>query len=217
MSRIFIIGATGGIGQRLAPKLLAAGHQVSGLYRKDEQAEALTAQGITPVKGDLMEMDTEDFARAIEGADAVVFSAGAAGSGSERTTKIDGQAPAKVVAAMKSQQIERFYLVSAFPESRRNEAPVPGFEHYMQMNKQADIDVTQSGLAWVILRPGTLKHEEGNGKVSAGWAQPYGDVDRGNVASLLAQLIETPAVKREIIEVTNGDTPVDEAVKRFVD
>ncbi len=49
--------------------------------------------------------------------------------------------------------------------------------------------------------------------MKAGHAIPYGNVARGNVASLLAELIDTPSVRREIIEVTDGDMPVEDAVK----
>ncbi|WP_161556160.1 hypothetical protein [Mangrovicoccus ximenensis] len=43
MSRIFVIGATGGVGHRLVPLLTGAGYGVSGLHRKPEQADALRA------------------------------------------------------------------------------------------------------------------------------------------------------------------------------
>ena len=62
------------------------------------------------------------------------------------------------------------------------------------------------------MRPGTLVSEEGNGLVNANFAVPYGDVSRGNVAKMLAKLIDTPSIKRKIIELTDGNTPIDEAV-----
>ena len=81
MADIVLIGATGGIGSRLIPMLIRRGHSVTGLHRKDEQARELKDAGATPAKGDLMRMSADDFAAIIKGADAVVFSAGAAGSG----------------------------------------------------------------------------------------------------------------------------------------
>ncbi|HCA76230.1 MAG TPA: NAD-dependent dehydratase, partial [Alteromonas sp.] len=41
MSRIFFIGATGGVGHRLLPQLIAQGHEVTALHRKPEQADSL--------------------------------------------------------------------------------------------------------------------------------------------------------------------------------
>lgn len=216
MARIFITGVTGGIGHRLAPLLLANGHQVTGLHRKPEQADNLRNAGITPVLGDLMELTAETLAPLIRGHDIVVFSSGAAGSGLDRTTRIDGDGPGHVVAAMKQEGISRLYLVSAFPEAGRGKDPSPRFEHYMTEKKRADADVAASDRDWVILRPGTLLHEEQDGQVNAGLAIPYGTVKRGNVAQFLAELIETPQIRREIIELTDGGTLISEAITRIV-
>lgn len=216
MARIFIIGVTGGIGHRLAPLLLANEHQVTGLHRKPEQADNLRNAGITLVLGDLMELTAETLAPLIRGHDIVVFSSGAAGGGLDRTTRIDGDGPGHVVAAMKQEGISRLYLVSAFPEAGRGKDPNPRFEHYMTEKKRADADVAASDVDWVILRPGTLLHEDQDGRVNAGFAIPYGTVKRGNVAQFLAKLIETPEIRREIIELTDGGTEISEAVNRIV-
>ncbi len=46
--RIFLAGATGVIGRRLVPLLVAAGHHVTGTTRSAEKAAALTAAGAQP-------------------------------------------------------------------------------------------------------------------------------------------------------------------------
>lgn len=210
--KVFVIGATGGIGHRLLPMLIGNGHEVVGLHRKPEQAEAIRAAGAEPVAGDVIEMSEDDFVRDAQGCDAIVFSAGAAGSGLDRTTAIDGDGPVKAVAAARKLGIPRFYLVSAFPESARQKERNPRFEHYMAEKKRADVAVAASDLDWVIVRPGTLQHEDGDGKVSLGPAVPYGPVARGNVARVLAGLIARPDIRREILELTDGEVPVSEAL-----
>ena len=47
--RVFVAGASGAIGQRLVPALVAAGHEVTGSTRKPAKAKALSAAGATPV------------------------------------------------------------------------------------------------------------------------------------------------------------------------
>ena len=60
--RIFITGATGYIGGSLAHRLLAEGHQVTGLVRSQARAEQARARGIAPLLGTLD--DGEVLARA---------------------------------------------------------------------------------------------------------------------------------------------------------
>jgi len=216
MSHVFLIGSTGGVGSRLVPKLIAAGHTVTGLHRKPEQAETLKEAGAKPYLGDIIEMTAEDLTTASAGCDVLVFSAGAAGSGPERTTAIDGGGVIKMMDAARANGIKRVYLVSVFPDARRDAERKEGFEHYMRTKRMADNALAATDLDWVILRPGTLETEEGEGRVNAGLAIPYGTVARGNVAAFLAELIDRPEIRHEIIELTDGEAPVKEAVAALV-
>ncbi len=53
--RILLAGASGAIGQRLAPLLLDAGHQVAGTTRSAAKAPALRALGIDPLVVDVFD------------------------------------------------------------------------------------------------------------------------------------------------------------------
>lgn len=212
MSNIFLIGATGGVGSRLGPKLVKAGHNVKGLHRKPEQAGDLRDQGVEPVHGNIIDMTADDIASAMQGCDTAIFSAGAAGSGRDKTTAIDGEGPEKLIEAARATGVNRIYMVSVIMDAGRNRDTSDDFEHYMAMKRRADAALATSGIDYVILRPGTLKDDDGDGKVCAGRAITYGDVARGNVAGMLAKLIDTPEITNEIIELTNGDTPISDAV-----
>jgi nucleoside-diphosphate-sugar epimerase len=50
--KVFLAGATGVIGRRLVPMLIAEGHQVVGMTRSRQRADALAAQGVEPVVAD---------------------------------------------------------------------------------------------------------------------------------------------------------------------
>src|SRR3546814_14041164 len=74
----------------------------------------------------------------------------------------------------------------------------------MAVKKFTDVHLSESDLDWVILRPGTLLDVPGTGKVRTGLAIPYGDVPRDDVGVTLLEIIEHPAVTRNIIELTEG-------------
>ena len=210
--KVFQIGAAGGIGRRLAALLVADGHEVTGMVRRPDQAGSVTATGAEVVAGDLVEDSVDELAALVAGHDAVVFSAGAHGTGQDQTTLIDGVGLEKAAAAAEQAGAERFVLVSVFPDAGRAGEPQEGFEHYMRVKKSADVHLVGTGLDWVIVRPGTLRDDAGDGRVTAGPAIEYGDVRRDDVAAFLAAVLVDRAVSREIIELTGGSTPVGAAV-----
>jgi nucleoside-diphosphate-sugar epimerase len=55
--RVFLAGATGVIGRRLVPHLLAGGHQVTGMTRSTGKADELRAAGAEPVIADALDAD----------------------------------------------------------------------------------------------------------------------------------------------------------------
>lgn len=71
--RVFLTGATGFIGSRIVPELLAAGHQVLGLTRSDAGARQLALAGAEVHRGTLEEPDS--LRAGAERADAVIHTA----------------------------------------------------------------------------------------------------------------------------------------------
>src|SRR5690349_5278263 len=68
--KIFVAGATGVLGRRVVPLLVAEGHQVTGISRSPEKAAQLTSAGATPVTVDLF--DGAGLAAAVAGHDVVM-------------------------------------------------------------------------------------------------------------------------------------------------
>src|SRR6266700_2050186 len=53
--RVFLAGAAGGIGRRLVPLLLRAGHDVTGTTRSAETASELARTGVVPAVLDVFD------------------------------------------------------------------------------------------------------------------------------------------------------------------
>ncbi len=68
--RVFVAGATGVLGRRVVARLVAAGHQVTGVSRTPEKDARLESLGARPVRVDLF--DAEAVRAAVAGFDAVV-------------------------------------------------------------------------------------------------------------------------------------------------
>lgn len=55
--RVFVAGATGAIGKQLVPRLVAAGHEVTGMTSKEANRGLVTELGATPVVADALDPD----------------------------------------------------------------------------------------------------------------------------------------------------------------
>jgi 2-alkyl-3-oxoalkanoate reductase len=55
--RVFVAGATGAIGRPLVPKLIAAGHEVTGMTRSESKAEAVRQAGARTAVVDVFDID----------------------------------------------------------------------------------------------------------------------------------------------------------------
>jgi 2-alkyl-3-oxoalkanoate reductase len=70
--RVFVAGATGAIGRPLVPKLVAAGHKVTGMTRSEERAQDVRSAGARDVVCDVFDVDAVHSAVAEARAEAVV-------------------------------------------------------------------------------------------------------------------------------------------------
>jgi nucleoside-diphosphate-sugar epimerase len=55
MMRVFVAGATGAIGRQLVPRLVAAGHEVHGMTRRESKQAMLRELGAVPVVADALD------------------------------------------------------------------------------------------------------------------------------------------------------------------
>src|SRR5213082_617846 len=181
---LVIAGGHGKIGLRLGRLLAERGDRARGLIRNPEHEDELTEAGVEPVVCDLEDGACNPVA-AIEGADAVVFAAGAgSGSGADRKWTLDYAGAAKLIVAARARAIRRYVIVSAMGAA----SPPAGdevFAVYLRAKARADEELRQSRLDWTVVRPGGLTDEPGTGRIQAAERLPRGSISRDDVAATL--------------------------------
>jgi uncharacterized protein YbjT (DUF2867 family) len=215
--RVVIAGGHGQIARRLGRLLTARGDSVAGIVRNADHAPDLEADGVEPVVLDLEQAGVEDVARVLEGADAVVFAAGAGpGSGEARKHTVDHGAAVLLADAAERAGVRPYVLVSSMGvEQARQGTPAgmdPVFAVYLQAKLRAEDQILpRPALDVVIVRPGRLTDDPGTGRVTLGHGLGRGDVPRDDVAAVLAAILAA-GKKDDVVELIGGDTPIDDAV-----
>ncbi len=208
---VAIAGGHGKIGLLLGAMLTERGDRVRGLIRNPEQAGDLQEAGIEAVVCDLEGED--DVAAAIDGADAVVFAAGAGpGSGAERKRTMDLGGAVKLIEAARAAGARRYLMVSAMGAAR---PPAEGGEvygEYLRAKAEADRALEGSGLDYTIVRPGRLTDDPPTGRVMIGNDLPRGEVPRADVAATLAAALVADTTIGRTFELLAGETPIEDAL-----
>ena len=130
--RVFVAGATGAIGRQLVPRLVRAGHEVTGMTRHASKQEVLRELGAVPVVADAL--DAEHVADAVGRArpDAVVHQLTAIGAMDMRhfdrafatTNRLRTEGTDHLLSAAQAVGVERFVAQSFFAMYARTGGPV---------------------------------------------------------------------------------------------
>ncbi|MEV6171187.1 SDR family oxidoreductase [Streptomyces sp. NPDC051954] len=212
--RIVIAGGHGQIALRLERLLAARGDEVAGIIRHAEQADDLREVGAEPILLDLESSSVEEAAAQLRGADAAVFAAGAGpGSGATRKDAVDRDAAVLFADAAVRAGVRRHVVVSSMGANPKHEGREV-FDVYLRAKGEADAHVQSlDALDWTILRPGMLTNDAGTGLVRLEANTGRGPISRDDVATVLAELVDTPATAGLTLELISGSTPVTVAVK----
>ena len=210
MSTIVIAGGHGKIALRLARLLSARGDTVRSLIRNPGHAAGVHAAGAEPVLADMEALDS--LAEPVEGADAVVFAAGAGpGSGPERKRTVDLGAAVKLLDAAQATGARRYLMVSSIGAGDPSSAS-GSMRPYIEAKAEADAALSASDLEWTIVRPGALTDEPGTGLVWVGQDERRAAVTRDDVAAVVAACLDEPRTVRKTFVLLQGDTPIAEAL-----
>jgi uncharacterized protein YbjT (DUF2867 family) len=213
---VAIAGAHGQVARRLTPLLAARGDRVRGLIRNPAHADDVRADGAEPVLLDLENAGPDEVAAAIDGADAVVFAAGAGpGSGPERKRTVDYGGAVKLIEAAKANGVSRYAIVSSMGADAPERAP-EAMRPYQEAKAAADEALRESGLDFTIVRPGMLTDDPGTGHVDAApKLGRRGSIPRDDVAAVLLAVLDEPSAIGKTFDVLSGDVPIEEAVRNI--
>ena len=216
LSQICIVGGHGQIARLLARKLVAHGCGVRGLVRSADQFDDLRADGSQPVLCDLEAASESDIDEALAGSEVVVFAAGAGpDSEPDRKRSLDRDGAIKSVESARRVGATRFIIISSMGADDPPDDD-ESFSVYLRAKSDADSAVRKatehSDLTHTIVRPGTLTDGEPAGAVKAAQHAGNGEISRGDVAAVLAELIASGHGTNVTFEVIAGSTPIGDAV-----
>ncbi|WDZ93470.1 NAD(P)H-binding protein [Nocardiopsis sp. HUAS JQ3] len=222
--RVVILGGHGKVALLTAPKLTNAGYRVDSLIRDPGQSTDVEAVGGDPVVLDIEQADVEALTRAFDGAQAVVFAAGAGGGSPARTNQVDYEAAVRAMAAAQAAGVRRFVTVSyagAAVDVDRID-PDNSFYAYAKAKHDADAHLRETGLDYTILGPGMLTLEPATGRIRLADAdgtidgRPPGEeghTSRDNVAEVITHVITADAAIRQTVNFYDGQTPISQALR----
>ena len=213
MSRIVVIGGHGKVALRLAPQLVEAGHEVVSVIRNPEHTAEVEQTGAQAQVADVESLDVAGLAEVLQGADAVVWSAGAGGGSPERTYAVDRDAAIRSMDAAAQAGVSRYVMVSYFGAGPDHGVdPENGFYAYAEAKAAADAHLKGTDLAWTILGPSALTLEPGTGRIETGEGVSGSEVSRDNVAAVIAATLADDATTRRVLEFNDGDTLTADAI-----
>ncbi len=213
--KVLVVGANGQIGKHLVSFMQDRGNlEAKAMIRNPEQASFFEKLGAETVVVDL-EDDIETIAKAAEGVDAVVFTAGSGPhTGKDKTIMIDLDGAVKTIEAAKAAGVNRFIMISSFDTRREAiQAASSSFAPYVVAKFYADEWLRRTDLNYTIIHPGRLTNDNGTGQVTAAPEVNRDEVPREDIARVIVACLENDTTIGKEFQVVKGTSPVDEAIK----
>jgi putative NADH-flavin reductase len=168
--KLSVFGATGGTGREVVEQALAVGTDVTVLVR-DSARLSDKAKGANILIGDVLDLHSVE--AALNGVDAVVVSLGSRSDSPENTVS---EGTKNIITAMQSLGIKRLVVVTSLGiGDSKNQVPFvfkmvmkTVMRKIMEDKELQEKFVRESGLDWVILRPGELRGGPQSGQYTFG-------------------------------------------------
>ncbi|WP_164670107.1 SDR family oxidoreductase [Virgibacillus doumboii] len=215
--KILVAGANGQIGKHLVTFIQESDSlEAKAMIRKQEQASFFEDLGAKTAVVDL-EGDIDPIAKAAEGMDAVVFTAGSGGhTGKDKTIMVDLDGAVKTIEAAKAAGVKRFVMISSFDTTREAIQDAPSsFAPYVAAKHYSDEWLRGTDLDYTIIHPGLLTNDKGTGQVEVGSKVEMGEVPREDIANVIVSSLENEKSIGKEFQVVTGNNP--KSIKEAID
>ena len=214
--RVVIAGGHGQIALHLERMLREQRDEPVGLVRNPDHVPDLEAVGAEAVVLDLEKASVAEVAKALDGADAVVFAAGGGpSSGAARKETVDKGAAILLADAAEQAGVRRYAMVSSMGAEKADPDSDEIFQVYLRAKKAADDYLRSGGLDWTIVRPGALTDDEGTQQVMVGEQLDRGQIPRADVAATLVAVLHTPTTIGKTFDLLTGTESIPAALEHL--
>lgn len=205
-----VIGANGQVGKQFCELAQQAGTPIKAMVRSEEQASWFNEHGINTVVADL----EGEFEHAFGGCDQVVFTAGSGPhTGPDKTLMVDLFGAIRTADIAKQKGLSRYIMISAMRAEQPLEAPEK-MRPYMAAKFAADAHLRNSGVPYVILKPGRLTDETASQQFASS-IDEAGDnqISRANVAHALLHTMQTSSLANQEYLLLDGKRSIGEIIQ----
>ncbi len=208
--KTIIVGGTGRVGASLISQLKQQDDLTifAGARHSEKIQEA---PNVKPFHLDLHDKEA-DIKAALPEADSLIF---VAGSGGKDLLKVDLNGAVKVIQAAEELNINRFIMLSSRasldPDTFSGPDASPLADYLIAKHFADEWLINHTNLDYTILQPTALTENKGSGQVTLGsYSQMDNSID--NVAAVLAGLLTADNAIGKVIEMSDGDTPINKAI-----
>ena len=216
MTRIFLAGASRGVGREIAKRLAADKQEVVALLRSNQAEAELKALGVSIVFGDALDAEAMKQAVQAHSPEAVISTVG--GLPSDGGTRADFAGNKNLIDAAIAADAKRFILISSIGSGSSAQAlPPQALETLgavLKEKEQAEKHLADSGLTYTVIRPGGLVSQPAtDSEVLTEDESVAGSIPRAAVARLVVKCLESDRAKNKVLSAI--DTSMQRGGKDF--
>jgi nucleoside-diphosphate-sugar epimerase len=207
-SSIFLAGASKGVGREIAKCLVEKNYRVTALFRSPVCRSELESMGITVKIGDALDASaTETAMLESKPIDLVISTIGGVSNGQ----RADFLGNKNLIDASIKANVKKFILISSIGSAESSVALPPQVLETLKPalleKEKAEQYLKESGLIYIIIRPGGLKSEPatGNGILTEEY-RVSGLIHRPDVALLVSQCLLSDVANNKILSALDSNT-----------